>query len=257
MSAVLRYEWLRTITVRSTWVLVALAIVLPAALTFFVAWATSDIVASGQETGPGGPGSEGFAPFGLSQATVLLLGSLLVTIGAAAFGQEYRHGLIRITLSVFPHRNRVFAAKTIMVFLVVLVTAIISIILVALANIGGLALGGASDTTDLITGLQVQVRALVVVEFFVLMALAITALSRNQPLGILIPIVGAAVVEPIITLIAALQNWTWIDWVLPFNGALAGVSTSGAEAWGHLGVSAIWLAAVLIPAWVLFDKRDA
>jgi ABC-type transport system involved in multi-copper enzyme maturation permease subunit len=95
------------------------------------------------------------------------------------------------------------------------------------------------------------------VEFFVLMALAITALSRNQPLGILIPIVGAAVVEPIITLIAALQNWTWITWVLPFNGALAGVSTSGAESWGHLGVSAIWLAAVLIPAWVLFDKRDA
>jgi ABC-type transport system involved in multi-copper enzyme maturation permease subunit len=87
--------------------------------------------------------------------------------------------------------------------------------------------------------------------------MALTALTRNQPLGILIPIVGAAVVEPIITLIAQFQEWTWIDWVLPFNGAIASVNTSGAEAWGHLGVSAIWLAAVLIPAWVLFNRRDA
>jgi ABC-2 type transport system permease protein len=257
MSAALRYEWIRTITVRSTWVLGILAIALPAALTFFIAWATADLVASGQTTGPGGPGSEGFAPFGLSGATVLLLSSLLVTIGAAAFGQEYRHGLIRVTLSVLPHRNAVFAAKTVMVILVVAVIAIISIAAVALGNIAGLAFGGGSDATELVEGLLVQLRALIVVEYFVLMALAITALTRNQPLGILVPIVGAAVVEPLITLIASIQNWTWITWVLPFNGALESVSSSGPEAWGHLGVAALWLAAVLIPAWVLFDKRDA
>ena len=257
MSAVLRYEWLRTITVRSTWVLVILGILLPIALTFLVAWSTADFVRQGQEAGPGGPGSEGFAPVGLSGATVLLLGSLLVTIGAAAFGQEYRHGLIRITLSVFPHRNAVFASKTLMVSLVTAVTAIIAITGIALANMAGLAVGGAKEPTGFVDGLQVQVRALLVVLFFVLMALALTALTRNQPLGILIPIVGAAVVEPIITLIALIQNWTWIDWVLPFNGAIAAVGTTGAESWGHLGVAALWLLAVLIPAWVLFDRRDA
>ena len=257
MTAALRYEWVRTTTVRSTWVLIALAILLPAALTLFVAWATSDFVASGQSAGPGGPGSENFAPFGLSGATVLLLGSLLVTIGAVAFGQEYRHGLIRVTLSVLPHRNAVFAAKTLMVIAVTVVTAIIAIAGIALGNSIGLAIGGASDPTSLSAGLQAQLRALLVVVFFVLMAMALTALTRNQPLGILIPIVGAAVVEPIITLIAQFQEWTWIDWVLPFNGAIASVNTSGAEAWGHLGVSAIWLAALLIPAWVLFNRRDA
>lgn len=257
MTGVLRYEWLRLRTVRSTWVLIALAIVLPVALTFFVAWSTAGFLIEGEQAGPGGPGSEGFAPAGLSGPTVLLLGALLVTIGAAAFGQEYRHGLIRITLAAFPHRSTVFLAKIIMVTLVVSVTTVVAIILIAVANHLGLLLGGASASTDVVGSLQVQVRGLLVVLFFVLVALAITALTRNQPIGILVPIIAAAVVEPIISVIALLQNWTWIDWVLPFNGAIAAVATTGAEAWGHLAVSLVWLLVLLIPAWVLFTRRDA
>ena len=257
MTGVLRYEGLRLRTVRSTWVLIAMGIILPVALTFFVAWSTAGFLIEGQETGPGGPGSEGFAPAGLSGATGLLLGSLLVTLGAAAFGQEYRHGLIRITLAAFPHRNRVFLGKTIMVVFAVVITTVIAIILIAIANNIGLTLGGASASTDILGSVGVQLRALLVVLFFVLMAFAITALTRNQPLGILVPIIAAAVVEPIITVIASLQDWTWISWVLPFNGALAAVGTSGAEAWGHLGVALAWLLALLIPAWVIFNRRDA
>ncbi len=257
MTGVLRYEWLRLRTVRSTWVLIVFGIVLPVALTFFVAWSTAGFLIEGDQAGPGGPGSEGFAPAGLSGATVLLLGSLLVTIGAAAFGQEYRHGLIRITLAAFPHRNTVFIGKTIMVIVVVAITTVVAIILIAIANHLGLLLGGASASTDVAGSLQVQVRALLVVLFFVLAALAITALTRNQPIGILVPIIAAAVVEPIITLIASLQDWTWITWVLPFNGALAAVATTGTEAWGHLAVALVWLLAILIPAWVLFIRRDA
>lgn len=256
MSAALRYEWVRITTVRTTWVLIALAIVIPAGLSVLLGWATADIVATGQETGPGGPGSEAFAPFGLIGTTVLLLSALLVTLGAAAFGQEYRHGLIRVTLSTLPHRNAVFAAKLIMVIVFSAVAAIIAIGAIALAYRAGLAIGGASDPTLLSEGLLAQVRALVVVVYFVLMGAAITALTRNQPLGIIVPIVGW-VVEQIVVIIALFQEWTWIDWVLPFSGALTAVNSTGAEAWGHLGVAAIWLGAVLIPAWVLFARRDA
>lgn len=256
MTSALRYEWVRTTTVRSTWVLIALAIILPAALTFLLGWATADFVASQSETGPGGPGSEGFAPFGLVSTTVLLLAALLVTLGAAAFGQEYRHGLIRVTLSVLPHRNAVFAAKLLMVIFITAVAAIVAILAIVLGYTLGLALGGASDPTTFSEGVLAQVRALFVVIYFVLIGFAVTALTRNQPLGILVPIVGW-VVEQVVTVIALFQNWTWIEWVLPFTGALASVNSTGTEAWGHLGVAGLWLAVILIPAWVLFNRRDA
>ncbi|MFY9330597.1 MAG: hypothetical protein WAO41_02840 [Candidatus Nanopelagicales bacterium] len=258
MSAVLRYEWLRVVTVRSTWVLVALGIALPGVLAFFLAWAGAAFINSGNDGGQGGPpDGEVLAPLGLSPATVLLLASLLVTIGAVAFGQEYRHGLIRITLALFPRRTTVFFGKTIMVILVVVATSIVAITAVIVGNRFGLAVGDGTLEVETSTALLLIARVIVVITVFTLIAFAVTALSRNQPLGILVPIVGAAVVEPIIQAIALIQDWTWIVWVLPFTGGIEAVETTGAEAWGHLAVFVAWMLALLIPSWVLFVRRDA
>ena len=57
--------------------------------------------------------------------------------------------------------------------------------------------------------------------------------------------------------IAFVQGWTWVDWVLPFSGGAAAVSTEGAEAWGHLAVFGGWFLVIAIPAWLLFVRRDA
>lgn len=250
MMGPLRYEWVRISTVRSTWFLIALSIVVSGGLALFVSWLVGAVgdAAGGPPDGQGVGGVAGFLP---------LAAAVLCTIGAASFGQEYRHGLIRITLSTFPRRTPVFLAKALMVALVIAVASLVVIGGLVLAEALGGALAGQGLTWDDSVWGMTGVRAILYVVLFVLIAFALTALTRNQPLGIIAPIVLAAVVEPIVGTVALVQGWAWIDWALPFSGGAAGVSAEGAEAWGHLGVFAAWFLVLAIPAWVLFEKRDA
>ena len=250
MSGPLRYEWVRISTVNSTWALMALGALAPAGLALFVTWIIST---QGSDAGgpPDGAGTAGFAGF------LPLTAAILCTIGAASFGQEYRHGLIRITLSTYPRRTPVFVAKALMVIAVILVAAVIAIAAMVVGGALGSAIGGQGfvweETALGLPGL----RGVIYVVIFVLMAFAITALTRNQPLGIILPIVLAVIVEPIIGAVGFALNWTWLDWVLPFTGATAGINAEGAEAWGHLAVFFLWFLVLAIPALILFQRRDA
>ena len=250
MTGALRYEWVRISTVRSTWALIGMAMLVPAGLALFVSWLVGSLGpdAGGPPDDAGTGGLAGFLP---------LTAAVLCAIGAAAFGQEYRHGLIRITLSTFPRRTPVFLAKTLMVAMVIVVAAILAISTIVLAQALGGVIAGTGATWDETAWGASGVRAVLYVVLFVLIALAITALTRNQPVGIIAPIVLAVLIEPIVGAIAFVQGWTWIDWVLPFSGGAAAVSTDGAEAWGHLAVFGGWFLVIAIPAWILFVRRDA
>lgn len=249
MTGELRYEWVRITTVRSTWLLIAMAMLVPAGLALFVSWLVGSL---GDQAGGPPDGSRG----GLS-GFLPLTAAILCAIGAAAFGQEYRHGLIRITLSIFPRRVPVFSAKALMVALVVVIAAILAIASIVLAQAFGGVISGTGATWDETAWGASGVRAVAYVVMFVLIAFAITALTRNQPLGIIAPIVLAVLIEPIVSAIAFVQGWSWIDWVLPFSGGAAAVSTQGAEAWGHLAVFGAWFLVVAIPALIIFTRRDA
>lgn len=250
MSGPLRYEWVRISTVRSTWVLVLLGVLVPSGLALLVAWLAQ--ISAGDGGPPPGSGPESGAP-----AFLPIAAAVLCTIGAAAFGQEYRHGLIRITLSTFPRRTTVFVAKTLMVVFVVVLAAIVALAGITLSEaLGGVISGNSFALASGVIGTSGLLGVLYVV-VFVLIAFAITALTRNQPLGIIAPIVMAVLIEPIVGIIAFAQNWTWIDWVLPFTGGAAALSTTGAEAWGHLAVFTGWFLVLAIPAWILFLRRDA
>jgi ABC-2 type transport system permease protein len=248
MTGELRYEWVRISTVRSTWALIGLAMLVPAGLALFVAWLVGNL---GSEAGGPPEGEGGLAGF------LPLTAAVLCAIGAASFGQEYRHGLIRITLATFPRRTPVFIAKGLMVAGVIVVAAVLAIATIVLAQALGGVIAGTGATWDQTAWGASGVRAVLYIVLFVLIAFAITALTRNQPVGIIAPIVLAVLVEPIIGAIAFVQGWTWIDWVLPFSGGAAAVSTEGAEAWGHLAVFGGWFLLIAIPAWVLFVRRDA
>ena len=249
MMGELRYEWVRITTVLSTWVLIGFAMLVPAGLALFVSWLVGNL---GSEAG-GPPDGEGGGLSGF----LVISAATLCAIGAAAFGQEYRHGLIRITLAIFPRRTPVFIAKAVMVALFMVVAAILSITTIVLAQaLGGVIAGTGAQWDETAWGAS-GIRAVLYVVIFVLIALALTALTRNQPLGIIAPIVLAVLIEPIIGTIAFVQGWTWIDWVLPFSGGAAAISTAGAEAWGHLAVFGGWFLVIAIPAWILFVRRDA
>ena len=249
MSGPLRYEWVRITTVRSTWVLIALGALVPAGLVLFVTWLVN--TAGDAAGGPPEGTTTGFAGF------LSLVAAVLCTIGAASFGQEYRHGLIRITLSTYPKRLPVFLAKAIMVAVFIAVAAVIAIACIVLSEALGAMLAGKGLIWDDAALGTPGLLAVLYVVIFVLMAFAISALTRNQPVGIIVPIVLAVLVEPIVSTVAYVQDWTWIDWVLPFTGATAAVGAEGAEAWGHIGVFFLWFLVLAIPALVLFQRRDA
>ena len=248
MSGELRYEWVRISTVRSTWALIGLAMLVPAGLALFVSYLVGNLGDAAGGPPDGGGGLSAFLP---------LTAAVLCAIGAAAFGQEYRHGLIRITLAIFPRRTPVFIAKALMVAVIIAVAAVLSIATIVLAQALGGVIAGSGATWDDTAWGAAGLRAVIYVVFFVLIAFAITALTRNQPLGIITPIVLAVLIEPIVSTIAFVQGWSWMDWVLPFSGGAAAVSSQGAEAWGHLAVFGGWFLIIAIPAWIVFVRRDA
>lgn len=261
MTGLLRYEWLRFSTIRSTWVMLGLPIVV-AALVGWLFGHFSDSM---------GRGTGLKVSFGtlISVSPVMTLAAVFLTVIAAqSIGQEYRHGVIRVTLTQFPHRNRVLIAKLIVIVVVVAVMAAISIGVLWGAAIVGISPSGGSITYSAATDGPLIARALIYVVLFTLIAFALTLLTRVMQLGIIIPIVLALLVEPIIRVIVLLatgfngggrpttDDEPWILRILPFSSGQAALDVAGSP-WQSLGTFAIWCAAIMIPAWILFMRRDA
>lgn len=119
-GAVLRAEWLKVLTVRSTWWTLVATFVLGAGLTVLLCWANADWLASPEADES--PGS--FVTWGMmiAQITAVVLGALVVTT-------EYGTGMIRATFAAVPARGRVLAAKSLLLvsvlFVVGTVTALV------------------------------------------------------------------------------------------------------------------------------------
>ena len=261
MTGLLRYEWLRFSTIRSTWVMLALPIVV-AAVVGWLFGHFSDTMARGN--GVQFP----FATL-IGVSPVLTLAAVFLSvITAQSIGQEYRHGIIRVTLTQFPHRSRVLIAKLVLLVFVVLIMAAISMgVLWGAATVGIAPTGGSITFTSSTDG-PLILRALLYVVVFTVIAFGITLLTRVMQLGIILPIVLALLVEPIIRVIVLIatgfngdgppsaDNEPWILRVLPFSSGQSALDLDGTP-WVGLGIFSLWCAAVLIPGWILFLRRDA
>ncbi len=245
MTGELRYEWRRITTVRSPWICLALAFVAGVALILL---GTSDTASDG-----------GMRPNPwLTMLTVpLMVANILATVVAAqAIGQEYRFGMIRLTLTAFPRRLPMLAAKAgvVVLWCLGLFLACLAGSWLALALRGApTPVGGIPDGT---TGLLV--RALLVLVGWAGLAFAIATITRLTPLGIALPLVWGLLVE---SLLLALLRWDWLERVLPFRAAVVATARGGGDGpltpWAGLGVFWIWAAALLVAGLVLFERRDA
>lgn len=105
-GAVLRAEWVKLRTVRSTWLTLLSTFVLGAGLTVLICWGNAEWLASSEADES--PGS--FVTWGMmiAQITAVVLGALVVTT-------EYGTGMIRTTFAAVPARGRVLAAKSLLV----------------------------------------------------------------------------------------------------------------------------------------------
>ena len=280
MSDALRYEWVRLRTVRSTWSLTALTVLLTGAVALLIALGVRSSRDFDPETGAEIAHRISAdemvavltAGVGLPFAPIAFAPLFMGMIGVFAFGHEYRHGTIRATLTALPRRDVVALAK---VVTVVLFSGVVAAVCLAVDTvIAQVVLGGRLGEAEVSAGTLVRVCvgfALLTVLWGVV-GLALAGLFRNVPAAIVTILVVPLVVEPILFgLFQAVPALDAVeDWVrfLPFNAGKGMLWVAGGGPEGGEGVAtlsplaggltfAAAVAAVLAVTWWLFRKRDA
>ncbi|GAA4739225.1 ABC transporter permease [Amnibacterium soli] len=247
---VLRSEWLKLVTVRSTFWTTAVALLL-AALTALLFGAAVD------------PGSQGGTATALDGSTVSLSFVALVVgvLGVLAIGGEYATLQIRSSYTAVPRRWPALVAKALVVaawsFVLGAVITFGSFGLIAVLYGGkGVSVGLDGEAVGVLIGGAVY---LAVIGAF---AVGLGALVRASAAGITV-LTALLFVAPII--LALIAGALQAEWALHANDLLlsnAGgvLFTRPAEAsmalWAALLALAGWLAVVWVPALLLTQHRD-
>jgi ABC-type transport system involved in multi-copper enzyme maturation permease subunit len=259
--AALRYEWVRVTTVRSTKLVLGFVLVLSGLL----AWLSTAPQPAFDDMG----NEIGTAPmdwWGAFGGPLALTAVLAAVVAAQAIGQEYRFGLVRLTLTAFPDRVQILVAK-----LVVVVGAAIVVSLVSYLGgaIGVTVRGHPLPPGDVVSpGSTYLLRGVVFVVLWALSAFALAGVTRQTAIGIAVPIVSGLIVEQLLMALLV-DRAGWLVTNLPWSSAgrwgqelsqpRGGpfVAHDISVGWAALGVFAVWVAVFLAVEVVAFLRRDA
>lgn len=247
MISALTYEWRRLWSVRSTWIVSAIYL-------FIVGFLGAGPIFLTQEVN-----LQSWAGLYSTPSNVLALVALSV-VAAQAFGHEYRYGLIRLTLSEFPARERVLFAKTI-----VTLTYVTIMIIIAWSELGLIGLLAGDKVTSSTNGFtlsgphipslsQIYVWSLA----YCLLAFSISLLSRNLALGIVLPLLLTTLIEPLLGVInqVADNRINWLVSNLPMTNANSWLNDTSASANSFL-IFAAWVISIYLLATARFAAKDA
>ena len=250
---VLRSEWIKLRTVRSTVVGFAGAAV---ALVVFGA-IFSSLAGGDAQAGPPGTGGDSLSSslggIQLAQLIIGVLGVLFVT-------SEYSSGMIRATLAAVSSRTQILRAKTVVLFATALVVmAVASVVAFLVGNAIYAGSGATYALTDpgvLRAVLGTAVYAAGVGVFGI--ALGFLLRSAAGAIGVLVTLL---LVAPVLIGLVPSTVGDWISKLLPGNAgqAIMHVTTQPGQlsAWAGLAVFAGWVIAFLAAAAVALSRRDA
>jgi ABC-2 type transport system permease protein len=192
------YEWVRIRTLRSSWVLSAVGVLLAGLVG---AAGTSSALSGGRA--PESLTAEQFVR-ALRDGSTSLLPVLMAVLGAMAFGHEYRHGTIRPALTALPRRVRFATAKVVVAMAWATGAAVLAIV-AALAG-AAVRLGGSlpSSWVD-VTAVRVLSLCVAHVALWAALGAGLGALIRSQVAAIVTLLVWGFVAEPILTAILHLD----------------------------------------------------
>jgi ABC-2 type transport system permease protein len=254
-TAVLRSEWTKLISLRSTKVALALSVVLALALTALLA------VVAGATYGDWTPADrQSWEPGEASLIGGILAAIVLAVLGVTAATGEYVSGTIRLTFTATPRRGRVLAAKTLVVAAISLAAALVSNVTMFLL---GQALFGAYglETASLLDGDSLRAvflggalgPVLPVVALLIGLAVrsAAAAITAVFAFVVGVPILGEL-----------LPRW-WQDHLFDYMLFAAADAITNTEASSALAPAAAalvvagWMAVLLALTWALLERRDA
>lgn len=201
------------------------------------------------------------ATFG-SMFTVLIMGVL----GVLSITSEYASGLILSSLTAVPKRTPLLLAKALVVAALAFSVGVVSSFgggLLAALIYGEAGFAAFAEPAVLVSLLG---NALYLT-LAALLALGVGALLRSSA-GAISVVVTLFFVMTIVLQVMMMTGWEWVPVVAQWMPANLGntLSTVAIEGglepgavtyWGALGGLAAWAAAALVPAAILFKKRDA
>jgi len=254
-ARVVRAEWRKTFSVRSTWITLGLAVLFLIGIGSAIAWSTAndwDSMRPRQKRRFDALASP-MSGFYLSQLAIGVLAVLLVA-------GEYSGGMIRASLGAVPKRLPVLWAKLLVFCTVTLATmtpASVATFFLAQSLLSKQGIDTTWDAPDVARSVIGVGLYLTVVAAF---AIGLGAILRNVA-GAIAALVGVLMVLPVVAL--ALPD-TWFDRVykwLPSNAgqALMAFGSQGETLapWHGFAVFCGYAAATLIVAAVLLRRRDA
>ncbi len=254
-TGILRSEWIKLTTLRSTIWVYAILVVVQIGMGVVLVLATDSL-----NGGPGGPGA-GADP---NQAAVLpatlgiMLGQLVISVlGVLVISGEYGTGQIRSSLTAVPKRLPVLWAKAIVFAVTSFVVGLVAVFAAYAVTWPMLdARGITSDITDpelwgRLVGGAGYLALIGLLAYFLGAVLRHTAGGIAAALGLLL------VVPTVLSFITA-------DWVTVIGQWLPGVVGQSLffgsdifEPWQAVLVMLGWIAVVAIPAAILIKRRDA
>lgn len=248
-AGVLRSEWLKLVTVRSTFWTTLVAILLAGGISLL-----AGAFLSVDRAGPG-------TALTVATGTLSLIALVVGVLGVLSIGGEYGTLQIRSSDTAVPARWPVLVAKGVVVgvwsFVLGLVVTFGSFGLMALLLGGkGVAVTFDGDTVGALIGGALY---LAVIAAF---AVGLGALVRASAAGITVVAALLFVAPIIVALFAALTGAEWLgtvnDYLLSSVGGVLFAPKGGAaiELWAALIALACWLAAVWVPALLLTMRRD-
>lgn len=244
---VVRSEWIKLLTLRSTWWSLAVTVALSLAISLMMAAAMQNA------DGMLDPVMTIVLPM---QFTMLVAGIL----GAIAVTGEYSTGMIRSTFTAEPHRGAVLAAKSIVVAVVMALTTAVTY-LAAIALTAPLLGAHGIDFSDAARSWVPLLGGVFAMAMFALIGVGFGFLIRNGA-GAIAATVGVLFVLPIVVnmFVFAGEGWQWLvdlGQYLPMSAAQMATTPAGDDVVQGILTLAAWPAALLLIAWAALRTRDA
>jgi ABC-2 type transport system permease protein len=256
LSGLLRSEWTKLRTVRSTMWTLGITVVVGIGIS---ALATAETRSHWATMSPGNRAS--FDPTSTSLTALLFCQLAIGVLGVLVMSAEYGTGTIRATFSAAPRRPLVLAAKVIVFGVVALVVA--EIVAFVSFLVGQALLSAPATHASLSTpgALRAVVGTGLYLGVIGLFALGLATIIRHTA-GAISAFVGILLVLPII--VEALPNSLQFDirrfLPLQIGGVMMSVNTPNAHSfapWTGFFALCVYAAAVLVIGGVLLVRRDA
>lgn len=243
MLPVLKSEFRKLYSVRSTYVIVAFSVLLTAFIGGF---------AMVYKQSP----SNFVNPHFLSDNVANMLSLITIFCGIVAvllFSHEYRYNTIMYTLTSTNRRSKVLVAKIVAVSVFAVVFTALMAVVTVLAGRIGVAIAGHDLVAQSFHAGELAWKGLLTGWAYGMLGLIFVGIARNQVFAFVAFFLIPSMVEPLLGILLK-DNVVYLPFmalgaVLSHNANLS----SGSAALVVLG----WLAAGWIAAWVLFLRRDA